>query len=55
MFERLDSVEFFYLDSIVRFLIISETFDINVNIFNIYKIVNSDISQSKNFNAQKKI
>jgi len=44
MFERLNNVEFSYFDSTIRFLIVSETFDVNANISNIYKIVNSDIS-----------
>jgi len=44
MFEKLDNAKFFYLNSIVRFLAISETFNANANILDIYKIVNSNIS-----------
>jgi len=44
MFKKLNNVEFSYLDLIVRFLIASETFDVDANIFNIYKIINNDIS-----------
>jgi len=44
MFERLNNAKFSYFNSIVRFLAISETFDVDINILDIYKIVNSDIS-----------
>jgi len=44
MFKKLNNTKSFYFNVIVRFLITSKTFDVNANIFNIYKIVNSHIS-----------